>query len=131
MAALEREAREALSEGQPHHWCGARDQSDIWFVDRPVKNDLHPTMKPVELVERALFNSSAEGQVVLDAFAGSGSTLIAAEKCRRRGRLLELDPGYTDVIVERWQQYTGREATLEGCRQSFREVRAARQRRAA
>ena len=88
-------------------------------------------MKPVELVERALLNSSAEGQVVLDAFAGSGSTLIGAEKCRRRGRLLELDPGYADVIVERWQQYTGGVATLEGSRQSFGEVRATRQRRAA
>jgi DNA modification methylase len=66
--------------GHEHFWCGARDQSDIWFVNKPVKNDLHPTMKPVELVERALHNSSKTKDIVLDAFGGSGTTMIACEK---------------------------------------------------
>lgn len=118
-------------EGQTHHWCGARDQGDVWFVDRPVRNDLHPTMKPVELVERAVRNSSDEGQLVLDPFGGSGSTLIAAEKNRRRARLIELDPAYADVIVERWQQYTGAEARLAATGRSFAEMRTERRRSAA
>jgi DNA modification methylase len=67
-------------EGGPHYWCGDRDQSDVWQVDRPAVNDLHPTMKPVGLVERAIRNSSRAGQIVLDAFGGAGSTLIACER---------------------------------------------------
>ena len=67
-------------DGSDHYWCGARDQGDVWFFDRPAKNDLHPTMKPVALVERAIRNSSKSRDIVLDVFGGSGSTLIAAEK---------------------------------------------------
>jgi DNA modification methylase len=106
-------------DGNEHFWCGARDQSDIWFVNKPVKNDLHPTMKPIELVERALHNSSKTKDIVLDAFGGSGSTMIACEKTQRRARLIELDPKYVDVIVKRWQEYTGKEATLASNGQSF------------
>lgn len=95
------------------HWCGDRDQSNVWHCKRPVKNDLHPTMKPVELIERAIRNSSKPGQLVLDAFGGSGSTLIAAEKTGRVARLIELDPKYSDVIVRRWQDWTGKQATRE------------------
>lgn len=73
-----------------HYWCGDRNQSDVWEYNKPVKNDLHPTMKPVELVERAINNSSKPGDVVLDGFGGSGSTLIAAEKAGRKARLIEL-----------------------------------------
>ena len=98
-------------EGAERHWCGDRDQSDVWQVKKPQRNDLHPTMKPVELVERAIRNSSRPGQVVLDPFAGSGTTLIAAEKTGRVARLMELDPKYVDVIVRRWQDWTGQEAT--------------------
>ena len=94
-------------EGGEHHWCGARDQGDVWFVDKPSRNELHPTMKPVALVERAIRNSSRSGGTVLDPFGGSGSTLIACEKAGRQARLIELDPGYCDVIVERWQRFTG------------------------
>jgi DNA modification methylase len=98
-------------EGGRHYWCGARNEGDVWFVDKPLRNDVHPTMKPVELVERALCNSSRAGDTVLDPFAGSGSTLIACEKTRRSARLMEIDPVYCDVIVRRWQQYSGERAT--------------------
>ncbi|MBT2746188.1 MULTISPECIES: site-specific DNA-methyltransferase [unclassified Lysobacter] len=94
-------------EGTERFWCGARDQGDVWFIDRSSKNDLHPTMKPVALVERAIRNSSKSRDLVLDPFGGSGTTLIAAEKTGRRARLIELDPKYADVIVRRWQDHTG------------------------
>ena len=85
----------------------------MWNIKKPQKNDLHPTMKPVELVERAIRNSSRPGNVVLDPFGGSGTTLIAAEKAGRLARLIELDPRYVDVIVRRWQDWTGKQATRE------------------
>jgi DNA modification methylase len=98
-------------EGAQRHWCGDRDQGDVWSIKKPQKNDLHPTMKPVELVERAIRNSSRPGNMVLDPFGGSGTTLIAAEKSGRLARLIELDPKYVDVIVRRWQDWTGQQAT--------------------
>lgn len=79
-------------QGADHFWCGARDQGDVWFIDKPRVNDLHPTMKPVELVERAITNSSKSRDIVLDLFGGSGTTLIAAERTGRSARLMELDP---------------------------------------
>jgi len=100
-------------EGTTRHWCGDRDQGDVWNIKKPQKNDLHPTMKPVELVERAIRNSSRPGDTVLDPFGGSGTTLIAAEKSGRVARLIELDPKYVDVIVRRWQDYTGQQARRE------------------
>jgi DNA modification methylase len=100
-------------EGAQRHWCGDRDQGDVWNIKKPQKNDLHPTMKPVELVERAIRNSSRPGNVVLDPFGGSGTTLIAAEKSGRLARLIELDPKYADVIVRRWQEWTGKQATRD------------------
>jgi len=100
-------------EGAKHHWCGDRDQSDVWQIKKPHKNDLHPTMKPVELVERAIRNSSRPGNSVMDPFGGSGTTLIAAEKTDRIARLIELDPKYVDVIVRRWQDWTGKKATRQ------------------
>lgn len=96
-------------EGNDRFWCGARDQSDVWFIDRPRKSKLHPTMKPVALVERAIRNSSKSRDLVLDPFGGSGTTMIACEKTGRRARLIELDPEYVDVICKRWQAYTGGE----------------------
>jgi DNA modification methylase len=109
-------------EGVDHFWCGARDQGDVWFIDKPRKNDLHPTMKPVALVERAIRNSSKSRDIVLDPFGGSGTTLIAAEKTGRSARLVELDPRYADVIVRRWQEFTGNAATLEGDDRTFEEI---------
>jgi DNA modification methylase len=97
-------------DGTDRYWCGARDQGDVWFFDKPHKNDLHPTMKPVALVERAIRNSSKSRDIVLDPFGGSGTTLVAAEHAGRRARLIELDPKYVVVIVQRWQQSTGGEA---------------------
>ena len=94
-------------EGTDHFWCGARDQGDVWFIKKPHVNDLHPTMKPVELVERAIRNSSKGRDTVLDPFGGSGTTLIACEKSGRQARVIELDPKYCDVAVRRWQEYTG------------------------
>jgi DNA modification methylase len=83
-------------------------------------------MKPIELIERALLNSSKGGDCVLDLFGGSGSTLIACERRNRESRLMELDPKYTDVIVKRWQEYTGEHATLAADNRSFDEVAAER-----
>ena len=100
-------------EGQKHYWCGARNQSDIWNIKRPNSNDIHPTMKPVELVQRAIENNSKSRDIVLDPFGGSGSTMIAAEKVGRSARLVELDPKYCDVIIKRWEEYTGGKAYLE------------------
>ncbi|ELQ4312111.1 TPA: site-specific DNA-methyltransferase [Pseudomonas aeruginosa] len=104
-------------EGATRHWCGDRDQGDVWAIKKPQKNDLHPTMKPVELVERAIRNSSRPGNVVLDPFGGSGTTLIAAEKSGRIARLIELDPKYVDVIVRRWEEFTGKQAICEAADQ--------------
>ena len=106
-------------DGVDHYWCGARDQGDVWFIDKPAKNELHPTMKPVELVERAIRNSSKSRDIVLDPFGGSGTTLIAAERSGRRSRLVELDPKYVDVIVQRWQKATSGIATHASSGQLF------------
>ena len=97
-------------DGSQHYWCGARDQGDVWQIKKPHKNDLHPTMKPVELMERAVRNSSKTRDIVLDPFGGSGTTMIACEKSGRRARLMDLDPKYVDVIIKRWQAFTGKEA---------------------
>jgi DNA modification methylase len=96
--------------GNDHYWCGARDQGDVWHINRPHLQTLHPTMKPVELVERAIRNSSKTQDIVLDPFGGSGTTMIAAENLNRYARLIELDPKYVDVIVTRWQETTGKTA---------------------
>lgn len=83
-------------------------------------------MKPVELIERSLRNSSKAGDLVVDLFGGSGSTLIACERRDRNARLMELDPKYADVIIQRWQEYTGKSATLEGVGRTFAEIAAER-----
>jgi DNA modification methylase len=117
--------------GADHYWCGARDQGDVWFFDKPVRNDLHPTMKPVALVERAIRNSSKSRDIVLDPFGGSGSTLIACEKAGRQARLIELDPKYVDTIILRWQEFSGGTATLDGDGRSYEEIAAGREAAAA
>jgi len=113
-------------QGSDHFWCGARDQGDVWFVDKPRVNDLHPTMKPVELVERAIRNSSKSRDIVLDLFGGSGTTLIAAERTGRAARLMELDPAYVDVIIERWQGFSGEKAVLESEDRMFDDLKSVR-----
>jgi DNA modification methylase len=98
----------------------------VWFIKKPHVNDLHPTMKPVELVERAVRNSSKSRDTVLDPFGGAGSTLIACEKAVRHARVIELEPKYCDVIIRRFQQFAGKPATLEGDGRSFDEIAVGR-----
>ena len=112
--------------GSQHYWCGARDQGNVWHFDKPARNDLHPTMKPVALVERAIRNSSKPRDTVLDCFGGSGTTMIAAERTGRRAVLLEIDPAYADVIVWRWQEATGEAAVLEGENCNYNEIKLQR-----
>jgi DNA modification methylase len=107
--------------GAAHTWFGGRDQSTVFDVDKPSVNDVHPTMKPVPLIVAMLANSAPRGGLVLDPFGGSGSTLMACEQLGMRAALVELDPRYVDVIIERWQEATGGEATLGG-NQSFETI---------
>jgi DNA modification methylase len=98
--------------------------SSIIRHSKPAKNGDHPTMKPVDLICGMLENSTQAGSVVLDLFGGSGSTLIACEKMGRRARLMELDEKFCDVIIRRWQEFTGRQAILEGDGRGFEAVGA-------
>ncbi|RQR29407.1 site-specific DNA-methyltransferase [Burkholderia sp. Bp9142] len=108
-------------------WYGDRAQSDVWACKRDSHaNYVHPTQKPVELITRALWNSSKPGDKVIDCFGGSGSTLIACEQTGRSARVIELDPKYCDVIVNRWQAFTGLDATHEGAGRTFDEIAAER-----
>jgi DNA modification methylase len=112
--------------GEKDPWYGDKSQSTLWEENKPAANRLHPTMKPVALVERALLNSSKTGDVVVDLFGGSGSTLIACERRGRAARLMELDPRYADVICQRYEEYTGKHAVLDGDGRTFGEIAAAR-----
>jgi site-specific DNA-methyltransferase (adenine-specific) len=109
-------------EGASHLWATDRKQTTILEFDRPSRSTDHPTMKPVSLFEYQLLNNTKGGDIVLDSFGGSGTTLIAAEKNGRVARLLELDPKYCDVIVKRWQEYTGKDATLESTGDKFNDL---------
>jgi len=109
--------------GEKDPWYGDKTQSTLWSEKKPAANRIHPTAKPVELIERALLNSSKAGDVVCDLFGGSGSTLIACERRGRYARLMELDPKYADCIVRRWQEFTGRKATLESDGRTFEDVK--------
>jgi DNA modification methylase len=122
-------------EGASHSWEGDRKQTTIIQVasehyDKAESDTggkyVHPTQKPVKLILIALQNSSRTGSAVLDLFGGSGSTLIACEKTRRKSRLMEIDPRYCDVIINRWQEFTGREALLEGDGRSFAAIKSER-----
>jgi len=107
---------------QKDAWYGDKSQSTLWQEKKPAANRIHPTAKPVELVERALLNSSKSGDTVADLFGGSGSTLIGCERRGRKARLMELDPKYGDCIVRRYREYTGKQATLDGDGRTFDEV---------
>lgn len=102
---------EAILYGWPEngkrYFVDIRTESDVWEYDKPHRNDLHPTMKPIALVERAIANSSLPDNTVVDPFGGSGTTLIAAERLGRKARLIELDPVYCDTIAKRWADFTG------------------------
>jgi DNA modification methylase len=105
--------------GEKDPWYGDKSQSTLWGEKKPAANRMHPTAKPVELIERALLNSSKAGDLVVDLFGGSGSTLIACERRGRKARLMEIDPKYADVIVRRYQEYSGKPAVLEGDGRTF------------
>ena len=107
-----------------NHWQGGKSESDVWYMSRGNTTEYkHPTQKPVELIKRAIDNSSKMEDVVLDVFAGSGSTLLACEKTMRSNRAVELDPKYCDVIIERWQNYTQEKAILESNGKTFEELK--------
>ena len=114
-------------EGAGHLWASDRKQTTILEFDRPTRSTEHPTMKPVELFAYQMLNNTKGDDIVLDSFGGSGTTIIAAEKYGRRGRAMELDPKYCDVIVQRWQEFTGKEALLEQDGRPFSEVKNVRQ----
>ena len=96
--------------GGAHHAVPDRCQTSVFEFPRPKRSEEHPTMKPVELIRRHIENSSNPGHSVLDQFAGSGSTLIACEQTGRKTFLMEIDPQFADVIVQRWEQFTGKKA---------------------
>ena len=100
-------------DGAAHYWGSDRCQTTVLNFNRPSRNGEHPTMKPVELFEYQIKNSSKPNDVVLDLFGGSGTTAIACEKTGRKARLMELDPKYCDVIVKRWEDFTGKKAQLQ------------------
>jgi DNA modification methylase len=117
--------------GETDAWYGDKSQSTLWEESKPAASRLHPTMKPVGLVERALLNSSKAGDICADLCAGAGSTLIACECRGRKARLMELDPKYAQVIIVRWQQYSGKCATLDGDGRTFEEIAQLRRQEAA
>jgi len=109
-------------DGAGHLWASDRKQTTILEFNRPSKSEKHPTMKPVDLFEYCLLNNTKGGDVVLDSFGGSGTTMIAAEKNGRIARLMELDPKYCDVIINRWQEFTGKQAVLESSGDSYNDM---------
>lgn len=109
-------------EGASHLWAADRKQTTILEFEKPSRNGEHPTMKPVALFEYQLLNNTKGGDQVLDSFGGSGTTLIAAEKNGRVARIMELDPKYCDVIVRRWQDFTGKIAIHAETGEPFAEV---------
>jgi site-specific DNA-methyltransferase (adenine-specific) len=106
-------------DGAAHLWATDRKQTTILEFNKPTRNGEHPTMKPVELFEYQLLNNTKGSDIVLDSFGGSGTTVIAAHKHGRLARVMELDPKYCDVIIRRWQDFTGEAATLEASGMTF------------
>lgn len=118
----------AVRKGKTGHYCGGRKQTTVWEIDKPTKSETgHSTQKPVECMKRPIENNSSPGQAVYEPFCGSGTTIIAAEMTGRSCHAIEISPAYCDVIVNRWQDFTGKEATLDGSEEPFAEVE--RQRR--
>lgn len=109
-------------DGAGHLWASDRKQTTILEFDKPSRNGEHPTMKPVDLFSYCLLNNTKGGDIVLDSFGGSGTTIIACEKDGRVGYLMELDPKYCDVIINRWQTLTGKDAVLESTGDKFNDL---------
>jgi site-specific DNA-methyltransferase (adenine-specific) len=114
--------------GAAHTWNSDRKQSTVLEFARPRRNAEHPTMKPVELIEYCILNSTNQDAIVLDCFGGSGSTLLAAQKTGRKARLIEFAPKYVDVIVKRWQDFTGRDAIHSVTGQTFNQMASSNER---
>ena len=111
-------------EGSAHKWFSDRKQVSVWKFDRPMRNDIHPTMKPIKLLEYPILNSTqGSNNIVCDLFLGSGSTLIASENTGRRCYGMELDERYCDVIIKRYQEYTGKEAILETTSETYNSLK--------
>jgi DNA modification methylase len=123
----------ALRDGGCSRWQGARDQSTVWQIATNADDTatVHGTQKPVECMLRPILNNSARGDAIYEPFAGSGTTIIASEKSGRRCLGMEIEPRYCDVIVERWQHFTGKQAVLEGDGRTFDAIAGERQRAAA
>jgi DNA modification methylase len=113
-------------DGAAHYWGSDRSQTTVLDFNRPNRNGEHPTMKPVDLIEYQIKNSSKRGDLVMDLFGGSGTTLIACENTGRTGLLMELDPKYVDVIVKRWQNQTGKSASHAELNLTFDQIDAMR-----
>ena len=117
----------AVRKGKTGHYDGGRKQSTLWQIDKPQKSETgHSTQKPVECMKRPIENNSSPGQAVYEPFSGSGTTVIAAEMTGRCCHAIELNPSYVDVAVERWQAFTGQEATNEATGQTFSQMKAER-----
>ena len=98
--------------GGTHNFYGGGDfKTSVWDIAKPLQSKLHPTMKPVALVANSMKDTTKEGDIVLDAFGGSGTTLIAAEQLGRKCYMMELDPHYCDVIIARYEKLTGKKVT--------------------
>jgi DNA modification methylase len=117
----------AVRKGKGAHWNGARDQDTAWEIAHAKSETGHSTQKPIECMKRPIENNSKAGDAVYDPFVGSGTTIIAAEMTARKALAIEIDPIYCDVAVERWQNFAGKEATLEATGKTFAQVRAERQ----
>lgn len=116
----------AVRKGATGHWSGDRKQTTLWTIEHAKSDTGHGTQKPVECMKRPIENNSSPGQAVYEPFSGSGTTIIAAEMTGRSAHAIELNPLYVDVAVRRWQQFTGKAATLEGDGRTFVEVEASR-----
>ena len=117
----------AVRKGKTGHYDGGRKQSTLWQIDKPQKSETgHSTQKPVECMKRPIENNSSAGQAVYEPFSGSGTTIIAAEMTSRCCHAIELNPAYVDVAIERWQNFTGQQATLEATGETFSEVKSGR-----
>jgi len=116
----------AVKKNKKGHYCGGRKQTTVWDIDKPLKSETgHSTQKPVECMKRPIENNSSPGQAVYDPFLGSGTTVIAAEMTGRQCLGLEIAPAYCDVIVKRWQGFTGEQAKLEGSGDLFPTIKNA------
>ena len=118
----------AVRKNQKSHWQGSRSESTVWQIDFKDQDaqTTHGTQKPVECMRRPMLNNSAPNKIIYEPFSGSGTTIIAAESCRRRCLAVELNPEYVDMAVKRWQNYTERKAILEGDGRTFDEIAALR-----